>query len=366
MAPGNFDVIVIGGGAQGAASARELASTGRSVLVVEPAGSTGPAWRAAGGMLAPQIEAGAGDPLLDLGVAGRDHYRPLAAALLETTGIDIALWQEGIARVAGADAEAAELKAKVAWQQQQGHACEWLDAEEVRRRWPWLGPTVGALWAPHDGALDPEQLVRALLADAERLGARVVNDRAVRIEREGRRVTGVTGETGSWTGEHVVIAAGAWSGLLGGLPRAIPVQPVRGQMAALPWPTEIPRAIVYGKDGYLLARGGEAIIGSTMEQVGFSSEVTAAGLAQIFAATMVLTPGLMRAKVKRTWAGLRPMTPDGRPIIGGEPLLEGLWYATGHGRNGILLAGITGVLIRQLVEGDAPVMDLRAFMPDRF
>jgi glycine oxidase len=360
------DVIVVGGGAVGAACARELASTGRRVLVVEAGGSNGQAWQAAGGMLAPQIEGDADDPLLDLGLAARDHYQPLSAALLETTGIDLGLWQEGIARVAGSEVEAVELRSKVAWQQRQGHTCDWLDSEEVRRRWPWVGPTVGALWAVRDGALDPGQLVRALLADAGRLGAAVVADRAIRVDHTDQRITGVSGASDRYSADEVVIAAGAWSGLLEGLPRPLPVEPVRGQMAALPWPSEVPRTIVYNKDCYLLARGGEAIIGSTMEYVGFRPEVTAVGLAQIFAATTLLYPSLIRAKVRRTWAGLRPMTPDGLPIIGREPRLSGLWYATGHGRNGILLAGLTGVLLRQLIDGEQPNQDLRALSPERF
>jgi glycine oxidase len=360
------DVIVIGGGAVGAACARELASTGRRVLMLEAGGDIGQAWRASGGMLAPQIEADGRDPLLDLGLAGRDGYRPLAEALQDTTGIDIGLWQEGIARIAANDSEAEGLKSKVAWQQQQGHRSDWLDAGEIRRRWPWLGPTAGALWAPLDGALDPGRLVEALRADAQRLGAALITDRAIRVDRNGNRVTGVTGEADRYSAGNVVLAAGAWSGLVEGIPRPLPVQPVRGQMAALPWPAAIPRAILYHKDCYLLARGGEAIIGSTMEQVGFRAEVTSAGLARIFAATAVLCPSLIRSKVQRSWAGLRPMTPDGLPIIGAEPLLGGLWYATGHGRNGILLAGITGVLMRQLMDGESPGVGLQAFAPDRF
>jgi glycine/D-amino acid oxidase-like deaminating enzyme len=137
-------------------------------------------------------------------------------------------------------------------------------------------------------------------------------------------------------------------------------------MAALPWPDDIPRAIVYHKDSYILTRRGEAVIGSTMEDAGFRPEVTTAGVAQIFSATMSLCPGLLRAKIRRTWAGLRPMTPDGLPIVGPEPLLQGLWYATGHGRNGILLAGITGVLLRQLMDGAAPAHDVLAFSAQRF
>ena len=236
----------------------------------------------------------------------------------------------------------------------------------MAERWPWLAPTVGALWAPRDGALDPERLVRALLLDAQRLGAVLATDRAVGLRLAGGRVSGISGAAHTYSAPEVVLAAGAWSGLLEGLPRPIPVRPVRGQMAALPWPPDIARAIVYHKDCYILARGGEAVIGSTMEEAGFRPEVTSAGLARIFGAAMALCPSLIRAKVRRTWAGLRPMTPDGLPIIGPEPLAQGLWYATGHGRNGILLAGITGVVMRQLMDGETPDEDLEPFAPDRF
>ncbi|HJR15866.1 MAG TPA: FAD-dependent oxidoreductase, partial [Gemmatimonadales bacterium] len=131
-------------------------------------------------------------------------------------------------------------------------------------------------------------------------------------------------------------------------------------------PHDLQRSIVYHKDCYLLARGEEAIVGSTMEEAGFRAEVTSAGLRRIFGAIMALCPSLLRAKVRRTWAGLRPMTPDGLPVISAEPLMPGLWYATGHGRNGILLAGITGVLVRQLIEREQPAHELRIFAADRF
>ena len=359
-------MIVIGGGAVGAACARELAAAGRSVLVLEPGGDSGQAWRAAAGMLAPQIEADGADPLLRLGIAARDYYAPLAASLRESTGIDVGLWQEGIARVAGDDGEAGELRSKVASQQREGHTVAWLEPPEVRRRWPWLGPTAGALWSERDGALDPAQLVHALLTDARRHGAEVMSDSATAVEHTGGRISGVSGKAGRYGAHDVVVAAGAWSAQISGFPRTIPVEPVRGQMAALPWPAGVGRAIVYHKDCYLLARGQEAILGSTMEYVGFRPEVTPDGIARILAATVALCPGLIRGKLRRTWAGLRPVTPDGLPIIGPEPRLPGLWYATGHGRNGILMAGITGVLIRQLLLGQQPLSDLRVMSPSRF
>jgi glycine oxidase len=150
------------------------------------------------------------------------------------------------------------------------------------------------------------------------------------------------------------------------MPRPIPIQPVRGQMAAFPWPAGIARAIVYHKDCYLLTRGSEAILGSTMEHAGYRSEVTPEGIARILGATLALCPGLIRSKVRRTWAGLRPVTADGLPVIGPEPMLQGLWYATGHGRNGILLAGITGMIIAQLIAGEQPCQDVGAFSATRF
>jgi glycine oxidase len=334
--------------------------------MLDPEGESGVAWRAAAGMLAPQLEAAPDDPLLELGLAAREHCDRLAASLLETTGIDVGLWREGIAHIAADEAEAGELRAKVAWQRQQGHLADWLDADEVKSRWPWLGPSAGALWAPHEGALEPARLVAALRQDAQRLGAVLEQDAATAIESRGDRVTAVVGRRGRYAAGDVIVAAGAWSAALAGLPRPLGVAPVRGQMAALPWPAGARRAIVYGRGGYLVARGDEAIAGSTMEFCGFDAEVTSAGLARIFAAATALCPRLTGVEVRRTWAGLRPMTPDGLPIIGAEPRLRGLWYATGHGRNGILLAGFTGLLLRQLLAGETPDEDLEPYAPERF
>jgi glycine oxidase len=364
--PVSCDVIVIGAGPIGAACARELALASRRVLVIERGEELGQAWRAAAGMLAPQIETNQDESVLEFGLAAREHYTDLAEALRETTGIDIGLWREGIAWVADGEEEAGDLRSRVAFQRQQGHLCDWLDPDEVQTRWPWLGQTTGALWAPHDGALEPAKLVEALLVDAKRLGALVLPDLVTEVDQRGDRVVGVIGREGRYAAPDVVVAAGAWSGGIEGMPRPLSVAPVRGQMAALPWPSAASRAIVYGKGGYLVARGDEAIVGSTMEYVGFRPEVTSSGLARVFASVTALCPSLTRAEVRRTWAGLRPVTPDGAPILGAEPRLEGLWYATGHGRNGILLAGLTGRVVRQLLAGEPTEQDVLPFSPTRF
>jgi glycine oxidase len=362
----SFDVIVVGGGPVGAASARELALAGRRVLLLDAGGERGQAWKAAAGMLAPQIEAGPEQPLLELGLAARELYGSLAPELLETTGIDIGLWQEGIAAIAASEAEAGELRARCAWQRQQGHLSDWLDADEVRTRWPWLGPTAGAFFAPHEGAVEPARLVEALSRDAERLGALLEHDTVAGLETRGGRVTGVTGARTRYAAETVIVAAGAWSPMIDGMPRPVAVAPVRGQMAALPWPAGERRAIIYGHGGYIVARGDEAIVGSTMEYAGYRPDVTSDGLNRVFDTVRALWPGADRAQARRTWAGLRPVTPDGMPIIGAEPRLEGLWYATGHGRNGILLAALTGRLMRQLITGEPPAEDLARCSPERF
>ena len=156
----------------------------------------------------------------------------------------------------------------------------------------------------------------------------------------------------------VVLAAGAWSGRLAGLPRPVSVEPLRGQMISAPWPAGVPRAIVYRDDAYALERGGEMIVGATREFVGFDAGTTPSGIAELTESMRSLGPALAGASPTRAWAGLRPVTPDGLPIIGAEPRLPGLWYATGHGRNGILLAAVTGTAIRQLLDGHETIEQL--------
>jgi len=359
-----YDVVVIGGGVVGAACARAAALRGLTVAVFEPGPEPGAASPASAGMLAAQIEPGPDDSL-SLAVRARDLYHPLAPALRETTAIDIHLWQSGIASLAFDEAAEHGLKDAVAAQRQAGLRCDWLEAAEVAERFPATAPCRGAMFAPEDGAVDAPALTRALLGDAKRLGTRTFATRVNRINTILGRVTGVEIPAGKIKAEHVIIAAGAWSTQIEHLPRRLPVEPVRGQMAAAPWPADMPRTVLYYDHGYVLARSGEAIFGSTMERVGFDGGVTQAGIAEIVAAAQRLLPHLPSVPT-RTWAGLRPLTPDGRPIVGPDPDVRGLWYATGHGRNGVLLAGLTGEIIASLVATGASEIEIASLAPERF
>ncbi|HYU10366.1 MAG TPA: glycine oxidase ThiO [Gemmatimonadales bacterium] len=358
------EVLVAGGGIIGAACARALALRGLRVLICEPGPEPAAASAASAGILGPQIER-TDEALRALGLRARDLYDTLASALAETTGIDIGLWREGIASLAFEEADAERLRDAVAHQRQAGLRCDWLEPADVADRFPATAPCLGAMFAPEDGAVDAPALARALRADAQRSGAQTLNARVNRLTTILGRATGVETTAGKIKAEHVIIAAGAWSTAIEHLPRRLPVEPVRGQMAAAPWPADMPRTVLYYDHGYVLARGGEAIFGSTMERVGFDGGVTQAGITEIVAAAQRLLPHLPSVPT-RTWAGLRPVTPDGRPIVGPDPEVRGLWYATGHGRNGVLLAALTGEIIVNLITTGASEIEIASLAPERF
>ena len=358
------EVLVAGGGIIGSACARAAAQRGLRVIICDPGPEPTAASAASAGILAPQIES-TDESLRALGLRARELYDTLAASLAETTGIDIGLWRDGVASLAFTEGEAERLRDAVAQQRQAGLRCDWLEATDVAERFPASAQCAGALFAPEDGAVDAPALTRALRADAKRLGVRTFTSRVNRINTILGRATGVEIPAGKIKAEHVIIAAGAWSPQIDHLPRHLPVVPVRGQMAAAPWPAEMPRTVLYYDHAYVLARQGEALFGSTMEHVGFQGGVTDSGIAQIVAAAQRLVPSLP-ATPTRTWSGLRPLTPDGRPIVGPDPDVRGLWYATGHGRNGVLLAGLTGEIIASMIATGTSEIEIASLAPERF
>jgi glycine oxidase len=365
------DVIVVGGGIVGAAVARALAMAQLSVEIVDSGAETGIATPASAGMLAPLVEAHESDALLGLAVRGRDLYRDLAGSLAEDAGVNIGLWLDGVIKLACTEAEEAAGRSLVASHRQQGLNAEWLSAGELRERCPGIQPEVrGGLLAPEDGAVEPLAVLEGLLVTATQRGARLTRgEQVIAVDAGDGQVTGVRTPRGHRPAGAVVIAAGAWSGRIGGLPRPLSVEPVRGQMLAYPWPADEPGAVVFGAGGYALRRGTEALVGATMEFAGFEATTTEPGRSHLADVAARIYPALRDAPIQRSWAGLRPCTPDGKPIIGQDTVYPNLWYATGHGRNGVLLAPITGEVVAHLITGypsEQLEIDLTPLRPARF
>lgn len=351
------DVVVVGNGIVGLASAAALADAGLHVALVGGP-QRGQASRAAAGMLAPGVERAAG-PAHDFALAARDRYPSFVAMLAERTGIAVSLERRGVLQLALDRARAAELSVDLP------RGARWLDAADLARLEPALAHAHGAILHEDDGSVDNRALVGALerLLERHPLVRRIAQP-ADGVEWDGTHpvVRIVGGEIVH--GDRVVLAAGAWAPLLGGLPRPLPIEPVRGQMLAL---AAAPlRHVVYGPGGYAVPRGERTVVGSTMERVAFDDEPTPEGLARVRAAGEAICPALTGVPVVERWAGLRPVTPDLLPIIGADPERPALVYACGHSRNGILLGPLTGDCVAALVTGAPLPADLGPFDPARF
>ncbi|OGU00903.1 MAG: glycine oxidase ThiO [Gemmatimonadetes bacterium GWC2_71_10] len=361
-----WDAIGIGAGIAGAAAARELSRAGRRVLVLDRETPGAEASGAAAGMLAPQIEATHDDAGLPLGLAARDCYPGLIQELA-ARGHPVAFHHSGILMVAFDAERVTALQAIIASQRGMGLDADWLDGAELRRRQPGAGPeALGAMLAPHDGSVDNIALCAALAADAAQHGAVLERAAVSEVVTRGSRVHGVRTAERLHEAPVVVLAAGAWSPLIEGLPRRLPIEPVRGQMAAVPWPKGLPRTVLFGRGAYVVPRGRDAVLGSTMESVGFDRSTTAEGLAHIRAETNRILPALAAAPLGRTWSGFRPLTPDHRPILGMDPDVAGLVYDTGHGRNGILLGPLCGRIVHDLIVQGETRWDLAPYRVTRF
>lgn len=364
------DVVVVGGGVIGCAIARQLARTGADVTVVERARPGEEASWAAAGMLAPQVEADGPGPFLDLLLRARKAFPAFAAALGEETGIDVGYSDVGALSVALTDADEEELTTRWVWQTAAGLAVERLGAEEVLALEPDVTPDLRwALRFPGDHQVDNRELSRALWKAAEHAGARFrLGVSATGIMRAGGRATGVELDGGErLEAGVVVVAAGSWSGGLAGLPRPLPVVPVRGQLLALLMGSQCFRHCVDSPRIYTVPRGdGRLIVGATVERTGFEKAVTPEGLRMLRAGAAEVAPWTEGLPVLESWSGLRPGTPDGLPILGADSEVEALFYATGHYRNGILLAPATAELIGDAVLGRGDFTALVPFRIDRF
>lgn len=357
------DVVVLGGGLIGLAVAAEAATRGASVLLVGEA-RFGEASPAGAGMLAPGAESEelASDAVRDFALAGRDLYPSFLRALHDETGIAVPFDRNGILELA-TDGEPAHRPA----------GSEWVDARALRELEPNLAAYSGAVLHPADGSVDNLVLFAAMKQRVELRRSVTLVTAAVRaINVTAARPRVVLDDGDVLEGSSLVIASGAWASQLIGLPRSLPVRPVRGQLLMLEG--ALARHVIYGGGGYLVPRRyphapdpfERTIVGATMEEVGFDSRTTPEGRTQLEGIALRIAPAAMSAVLVSHWAGLRPVTPDRLPILGGDPENPHLIYACGHGRNGILLAPITGEAIGAVAVGAASPYGLDPFAIERF
>jgi glycine oxidase len=349
-------VIIVGAGVIGLAIAWRLAQAGVGVTLYDKGIAGGGASHAAAGMLAACVEAEPRETsLLALGRASQALWPAFAAELEQATGVAVGLRSEGTIVVALTDDDRARLQHHLAFQQSLGLPVAWLPAAEVRRREPHLASTlIGAVWSPEDHQVDNRRLAAALRAAACGAGATLHEHTAVdQIVHSGQRVHGVMVAGIVQSADILILAAGAWSRGVPVVPPVarLPVRPVKGQMLALRMDPAAPilRHVLRVPDAYLVPRhDGRLIVGATVEEKGFDRDITAGGLLSLLDSAWRALPSIEELTVDETWVGFRPGSRDDAPILGPGPV-DGLVYATGHYRNGILLTPITARVIADLV-----------------
>ena len=368
---GSYDAVVVGGGIIGGAVALRLAQEKLRVALLDGQTPGREASWAAAGMLSPAPDSPEAIPLVPFGRASLALYPEFVAEMEEITGRQTGYRHEGTIEVLFSSDAERELSTLIALHRGLGLAAEPLPVDEARRLEPALGREArAAAFLPEEGSLDNRALTGAVLAAATAAGVELLaNTRVTRLLREGNRCTGVVVAGKTIAAGHVVLAAGAFSGGIEGVAPAVAIRPVRGQMVALSNSAARLRRVLRSDRGYVVPRDDATpqrlVAGSTLEDAGFDKRVTPRGLEQIFSAVQELAPGLAAAEVVETWSGLRPDTPDHLPLLGpGE--LDGLTFATGHYRNGILLAPITAKLVREWITEHHVSLDWERFSPLRF
>ena len=349
----NGRVLVVGGGVIGCSIAYHLAGAGVDVTVVERGKVGGAASGVAAGMVAALSEAIPVGHVLDLALESRRLLLEGLPQLQKESGIDVEYIPSGILHLAYTEEEETGLRARLKWQADLDMGVRWLSPEEARSIEPGIGEGVrGALYSPQEGHLNSRRLVRALAQGAARRGATFLQDTEVAgLLSSGDRITGLKLSSGDMEADWVVLASGAWAGQYGDwLGLDIPVRPVRGQiMAARILPAPISMGVWRGMTYLVPKADGSIVMGTTQEEAGFRDKATLQGIATILAGVIELVPAVAGAELHKIWAGLRPGSPDGAPILGAAPGWEGVLLAAGHFRNGILLSPVTGKLITDYI-----------------
>lgn len=368
------DVLVVGAGVIGLSIARELKKSGvKRVTLVEKGEMGREASHAAAGMLAPQAEADKRDHFFDLCLESSSIYKEFAAELTAETGIDVEYDDAGTLYIGFSEGDISELERRYDWQSSAGLDVEMLSASETHKMEPFVSPDAAcSLFFPNDSQVDNRKLIEALRLSALNNGTLIYEQaEVVSVRAVDDTVKGVGLADGREIDAGVVVlATGAWTDLIEtDIPqlRVPEVRPIRGQMIRYHTAKRLFSRIIYSPRGYLVPRkDGRLLAGSTSEDAGFDDRVTEEGVASITAAATEIAPSLVQLDRDESWSGLRPMSADGFPVLGRIPPTRNLFAATGHFRNGILLAPLTAVLIAESVCRGVTPEYFRVFSANRF
>ena len=367
-----YDILIVGGGIIGSSIAFELSQRNLRVAVLDRQEFMREASWAAAGMLSPAPDCPAAIPLVPLGRASLALYAGFVAGIEEASSMRTGYCAGGaIETLCHGDAER-ELSTLVALHHGLGLACEPLPLDDALEMEPALGRDVrAAALLPDEATVNTRRLTAALLAATENAGVALMPGvEATALVRDGDRCTGVKTSVGkTFSAAHVVFAAGCWTGQIPEVASYAPTVPVRGQMAALIHGGKPIRRVLRSERGYIVPRDGAnpqmVVVGSTLERAGYEKGVTSGGMEKILSAVNELVPELAGAEIVETWSGLRPGTPDQLPILGPTDI-NGLLIATGHYRNGILLAPATAKLIAEWITERRISSNWEEFSPLRF
>jgi glycine oxidase len=364
------DIIVVGAGIVGCAVAYELARRGASVEMIDERPVGMGATQASAGVLAPYIEAREGSPLLNLTVRSLGLFDEFIARVSADSGIAVPYRRTGTLNVAADEDEMCALRTTAGVLSRRDVPALLLDAAAVRAEEPGLGDgAIGGLLIETHGFVAASDLTRALVAAARRHSAQLIEQSRVRriLRRDGDVV--VETDRGSLTGNAVVLAAGSWSGgvAIDGVTARVPVRPVRGQLLSLASTGTPLRRVTWSSRCYLVPwDDGTLLVGATVEEAGFDERTTVAGVRDLLEAACAVVPRVWTAGFRGARVGLRPATADDLPVIGASRALPNLMYATGHYRNGVLLAPLTAQLVADAMLDNRIDPMLEVVRPSRF
>ncbi|WP_457641197.1 glycine oxidase ThiO [Persephonella sp.] len=357
--------IIIGGGIIGLSIARLFQKTGYDITVIEKDRVGKNASWVAGGMLAPQAEGLESGKFLEFCLESRDMYKEFVKEIEEETGINTDFWECGIFCPAFSENEKKELLERLEIYRNIGLTGEWLNRKDIEDMYRSLGKEIlGGVYFPDDGQVDNRLLMMALEKFLRNSSAEIFeNTEVVQIKEVSGRFRSVITSHGEIEGDFCIVAAGAWSGQI----LDIPVYPLKGEMAAIDIQEKEIDRVFFSSRAYIIPRKnfGRIVIGATEENVGFKDGNTVKGIMKLFKGLVDTFPHMINRNIQEIWFGYRPATPDLEPIIG-EHHIENLYIATGHHRNGILLAPITAKIIFDLIDKNKKSEYLNIFSYKRF